>query len=368
MKTKPDVTFLKKEHIFPKCIGGVNTLEKGVVSDQANELFSPLEKSFVRNSPIIYMSRALIGPQGRKKHDKKDSVMIMKADNGEYCLGYLNLGKPVVIDQVICSFEWENESLFKIVSCALHFDSSCIASTNYKSKVAQFISKLTEIIQKTDFMSQRIQVRSERIEANKILVGIFKGNLFVGLFKKMSVNQDLLDALLYSINAKCKKITENPQINKCRITCMQNYNLDLNIYRRMIGKIAFNCLAKLYGQEFVLQECFNSFRNMLMKGSSINQFFGYNSLEDIKNKSTKTLFIKKREHGVIFIQIGKTLYSRIYLYGQLDLFYIRLTNNLPDNCHLELNGYLCDWENHAEYRLIDLLCNDVCKLESGYPF
>ena len=37
---KENLTYNKKEHIFPATIGGIETLPVGYVSDQANEYFS----------------------------------------------------------------------------------------------------------------------------------------------------------------------------------------------------------------------------------------------------------------------------------------------------------------------------------------
>ena len=65
LKTEPDAQFLTQEHIFPKTIGGINKLPLGMVSDEANRLFSPLEKDFVHNNPIIQMEKMFHGPKGR---------------------------------------------------------------------------------------------------------------------------------------------------------------------------------------------------------------------------------------------------------------------------------------------------------------
>ena len=42
-KNNPELTYKEKEHIFPSGLGGITTLSKGLVSDQANSLFSKLE-------------------------------------------------------------------------------------------------------------------------------------------------------------------------------------------------------------------------------------------------------------------------------------------------------------------------------------
>jgi hypothetical protein len=83
LKTEPDAHFLTQEHIFPKTLGGINKLPLGMVSDEVNQLFSPLEKDFVHNNPIIQTEKMIHGPKGRKGHDKKDNIRIL-CKNGEY--------------------------------------------------------------------------------------------------------------------------------------------------------------------------------------------------------------------------------------------------------------------------------------------
>lgn len=53
-KNRIGLTFNKREHIFPKAIGGIERLDAGIVSDQANEFFANnLEVKTFRTSEII---------------------------------------------------------------------------------------------------------------------------------------------------------------------------------------------------------------------------------------------------------------------------------------------------------------------------
>ena len=53
-KNKTGLTFNKREHIFPKAIGGIERLDNGVVSDQANEFFANnLEVKTLRTSEVF---------------------------------------------------------------------------------------------------------------------------------------------------------------------------------------------------------------------------------------------------------------------------------------------------------------------------
>ena len=60
----PELTYNKREHIFPAGLGGKTMLPKGYVSDQANELFSPLEAKLMHDS-LLSTSRSLFDPGKR---------------------------------------------------------------------------------------------------------------------------------------------------------------------------------------------------------------------------------------------------------------------------------------------------------------
>ena len=100
LKTESEAHFIEREHIFPKTLGGINTLPLGTVSDEVNTSFSLLEKYFVKNDPFIQLGKVFYGPLGRKKHDKKDSIRIMMSrEHNKPELGYLIEGKPYSIPQ-----------------------------------------------------------------------------------------------------------------------------------------------------------------------------------------------------------------------------------------------------------------------------
>lgn len=48
--TKNELSYRKQEHIIPASLGGKMKLPLGLVSDQANELFSKYEMKAVRNT------------------------------------------------------------------------------------------------------------------------------------------------------------------------------------------------------------------------------------------------------------------------------------------------------------------------------
>lgn len=73
------LTYNKREHVFPASLGCKTMLPKGWVSDQANELFSPMEEILTRRS-LISTERALFGP------GKRGSLAPQKAAQSDVCV------------------------------------------------------------------------------------------------------------------------------------------------------------------------------------------------------------------------------------------------------------------------------------------
>lgn len=71
-------SFDTAEHIFPKCIGGMQCLPKDWVSDTINNSFSKLELGFARSNPTVVLNRMLFAQTGRKRRLNQDCIGIFK--------------------------------------------------------------------------------------------------------------------------------------------------------------------------------------------------------------------------------------------------------------------------------------------------
>ncbi len=102
---EPSLHFTSREHVFPAGIGGNTTLQVGVVSDEANETFSPIELNFMRHS-IISVFRQFAGPGkrgslGPERATQSEVQVMHSVDLGDKpVLAYASLGVPHVIPQV----------------------------------------------------------------------------------------------------------------------------------------------------------------------------------------------------------------------------------------------------------------------------
>lgn len=58
------LTYNKQEHVLPAGLGCVDKLEQGLVSDQANIIFSKYELDFLENTPLGFVRQRNIGKRG----------------------------------------------------------------------------------------------------------------------------------------------------------------------------------------------------------------------------------------------------------------------------------------------------------------
>ena len=99
----PELTYKSREHVLPAALGCCTKLENGVVSDQANEFFSPIERDVLEHS-LIQIPRIINGPGKRGKLAEKDattSEVSVISLNGKNGLGYMKGTKGYILSQFI---------------------------------------------------------------------------------------------------------------------------------------------------------------------------------------------------------------------------------------------------------------------------
>lgn len=100
-KDESNATFTSEEHIFPRCIGGLNKLHKDWVSTEFNNAISKCEKDFSREYPLIVLPRMLLGSTGRAgNHGQAGIGFLLSPDTEELTLGYIKDGQPTSIPQI----------------------------------------------------------------------------------------------------------------------------------------------------------------------------------------------------------------------------------------------------------------------------
>lgn len=364
LKTEPDAHFLTQEHIFPKTLGGINKLPLGMVSDEVNQLFSPLEKDFVHNNPIIQTEKMIHGPKGRKGHDKKDNIRILcKNGSSNYELGYIQLGVPYSIPQLVIPLEnlekkteGKNQLLMNLPYVSPN-GVKRVDSISQKDVESELLHPMFQCIDAIEKGESRAQIRLLPKDTRNILIGYFKDNLFLGLPKiaedmeqheYVSHALDCIKGILMSI-----KLGElHPHYSKNNVTLNLDWKINLYQHYRVVAKIAFNCLAKLCGQEFVLQPCFDTFRKAILTGKGIERFVQW-----IPYKKSIPIY------GHLFgcIQMGHILTGQITFYTACS-FQVTFTDSLALHQIENPIGYICDLKKQKEYDL-DGLAHELAKQE-----
>lgn len=349
-KTEPDVNFKKQEHIFPASLGGISKLPKGYVSDEINEKFSSdLEIEFMRES-IISIPRQFIGPgsRGNINNDKKatkSKVHLMIDDDNRCSLGYIILGKPVSLNQIIFNFD----------------NSGNLADSHQAIFAPNTEDAVDEIKQFLNLNESITLIKDNKIPSNKIILGIHKyqnkgkgpilSKWFIGHNGSVHINDSLKSKLKTGIerlydSSKGKKF--DLTITSKQVTSYQNLSFDMDRFFRTCAKIAFNYIADIIGPSIVLKKEFDGIRNYIVNGGESN----FVAFAKDTNQSNHPIFDCLNDtHTLIADFTNDCIIVSIVFYGSTHMVvripYITSMNELPD-C-FNVKGIVIDWQNRNEY-------------------
>lgn len=279
--------FRNQEHIIPACIGGMQKLPKGYVSDEVNTLFSVLELKLARNS-LITLPRMFVGPGKRGSHNPKRRggaskiVSVMKSnENGMYSLGYIRMGTPITIDQIHIT-QMENGK-HQVSFC---FDTEEVDKEHYLEKVTEWMPEVKS------FDGQAcVIIREEGLAENEIILGQAGNRWYLAArpeideekLKSETAKEIRLLALAYEQEMLNQSATSEEEkrpsgidgfgnlcVEKSQVTSNMHQMIDMNAYMRVVAKIAFNCLAEVRGRDYVMQAKFDSIREAILTGEEID--------------------------------------------------------------------------------------------------
>ena len=362
LKTDTETTFNSCEHIFPCSIGGVNKLDKGWVSDEFNNEISKAEREFLRKYVLIILPRMFDGPDGRKGHKGKIGVSFMKErDTDNVKLGYIERGIPAIMPQIIFKYDAYSVDFTKIFQLVLgninEYDAFIKNIISYKGEF--------EII-KTDMPSFKGLV-TVGIAKKQAYIGVSSSineamvSLYIKNIRQFIYNNEKLDAFIKSNNTLHER-------EKHFIEYQAKFKFNIIECYRVYAKIAFNCLAKLKGQEFVLQDKFDNIRNAILTGKNILHYVSTPNSEVAKEISS--ILKLNKEHFVFFTTEDNVLMGHVTLYGGMSTFGIILSENLSpqDNVNIDSIGYVCDWENKQELTLTEYILNVFIKKQNNESY
>lgn len=363
-KDDSTTTFNSAEHIIPKSIGGIRCLPKGWVSDEVNNGFSRLELGFSRENPIVAIQRMFAPDMGRKKHKNREKVCVFSYhDNSQKSLGYMRNTKPFPLQQVVFS-NLTGESVEKEMRIGI------ILSPSMEYTHEELFREFWESLK--HYNGSPCCIKDKTIPQNTYLLGKQDNKWFLGVSDKEnaeSIKPLILQAVQkISASEPDKVLNENNDMQTSSSQVTASYSIEFNYMDcfRVYAKIAFNSLAYLRGQDYVLLPEFDNIRNSILTGRNISEYVciseGENAVKPIVNKFPEKLTFGEQFHSIVFLRKGTCLYGIIALFGLDNPVMVKLSDNAP-LFELNFDIYICDWQNQKDYKLIDCVLK-ICEDEN----
>jgi len=325
-RASDNLKYESREHIFSQAVGGMRRLPQGFVSDQANSLFSKLELIAFRQS-FIALNRVVLGPgtKGSVANKMTSSVNIICYDNGDFGLGLLKNLKEHLIPH---GYMFDGKLRW---GCNAEDGMDCIYQTIIDLKCF-------------DGNVRRLTERAMPKEA--MLFGLYEKTLYIGSRDDSISNEKSL-----RIINEVLKLTENREgvfstrdnPGKHSFTLLDDNNIS-----RVYGKTAFNVLAHIAGMEYVQNSLFDKFRNWITTGDDKSEF---HMLPKIELDNQIIQLLPENSHWCLLSSVNGMLLAVVCYYNSLTKVFC--LGNTTDDYFVSPDGYICDWLNKKEYRLID---------------
>lgn len=329
-----NLTYEKQEHVILAGLGGHIKLEKGVVSDQANEYFSPLEREVLEKS-FIMVNRVIEGPGKRGKTSEKyatTSAVSLVCQENEYYLGIMKGIQGYFLSQ----FLLDEKGQLKFIKGA--DDTNFIGWEVLRNKFLNMGDKYIPVID-TRFggkifityhkdkitTGSAAELSSEKISEIKCMLG---RNLTLGYSQKMCGAMSLELKIEHNFVSVCK----------------------------VVAKTAVNTMAYLLGENFVAssQEIKNIIHAIFAADDSILDLV--NGLGEVAYFREK-FYLQPEQSACLIVCANGRLEAYIFFYThafKLDL----CTISWREGFSFWIDGIVCDWKSaKCDYKYTDYLKN-----------
>ena len=349
-----DSKFSKQEHVFPACIGGIHKLPKGCVSDKINEMFSPLELIFARESPIS-ISRMFTGPGKRgslnpKKATSSKITVMTKSTDKKATLGFIKGGVPHVINQIRYS---DNFDIPKQIHISLEPD--------YDKMTEEILSNFWKQLE--TYNNSPTVLKHSTLQGNEHIWGFYNNKSYLAIDKKCNGEEAKKSA-----NAFVKILLDAKEKDKINMDNNFAYTQDqveahfemafsMPDYFRIVAKTAFNSLTYLKGSSFVLNKMFDTTRQAIYSGKDIEKYVKMTSDDKFLSqmlKSPHALQFGRNFHAVIISHFQSFLVAAVCFYGLKNPIFVVLTDKFEGQWR-DPDGIVCDWEHKKEIDLIEFI-------------
>lgn len=348
-------SFSDREHIFPKCIGGVRCLPLGYVSDEVNQAFSKLELGFAREHPVVATRRMFSPAMGRKKHTNRERVGVMQdTDHGTgFSLGMVRNGTPISLNQLIVNAELPEDIP---QGFPIHIILSPSASLSHEQLALQFWERLAA------YNGSPTCIKDDALPPYTYLLGAQDNRWFLALPK--SENPELIKPRLAKLVAGVAKMkpeqffsADETKIHNVRHHVEAHFSFSFNLidYYRVCAKIAINCLAELKGVECAMDPALDGIKKAILTGEGMDNYArlveGENpALTSLKQFSAQFPLGHEAHCVTFFHDEQEVLLAAVSFFGINSAVLIRLGNLAR---YVGTDCYICDWENHADYTMTE---------------
>jgi hypothetical protein len=342
---RSSLTYNSGDHIFSSAIGGMTKLPKGYVSDQFNGDISRIERDVFRNG-LPGFARVMDGPGKRgslsPQHQKKSKISLMDGgiQGARRTLGYVWRKIAYAIPQVIVPMNGRQ--------LAFSYD------TNETDKTS---AEVLEAFRRSCHDWSKLRCRtilSNDLNKGEVIIGIaddVEDNYNCFLAKHPDTGFELTESNLQKI-AEAFINTEEPIADSYQPIVHGEIKFDQD-HLRVFGKMAFNALAYIKGKEFMLLPEFDPMRRWISYGGEFHASWHPEISNYLRSSPLK---IPEKAHIIMLKCDGTDLFASISLYNSMGVTIV-MTRQLRQR--MELDGFVCDWQNKQELRFMDLVARSV---------
>lgn len=264
--SEKNLTYKKQEHIISAGIGGIRTLPKGYVSDQANELFSKYELKCLRYSPLL-IERARYGPGKRgslniNSIDVPDVLSLEPWTEGikhDYIcpLGFLFKNNAYIIPQIVIIMKDSKD--FEVIYLKSTFEATGnINEFDFRFRIQEFLSSKNRNYKKIEGPYDT--------KLRFACIGLYKKNWYL-----CSTQPDFsIDSWTTQILGKKPfngSLTDYLGSSKPIFRYTRRIDLEYMVPMFIHAKNCFNSLILFKGCDFVKQNIFDKFRQCVLTNS-----------------------------------------------------------------------------------------------------
>lgn len=326
---KENLTYKKQEHVIPAGLGCHTKLARGVVSDQANEYFSPLERNVLEKS-FLMVNRVIEGPGKRGKTSEKyatTSEVSVVCHDGLYCLGIMKGTQGFILTQFI--IDGDNGLKFMLGT----------DDTN-----AINLEKLANLV--VNMKDKYVSIIDEEL-GDRIFITHHKGKITIGSGAELTADriQKIKDIFFQEL------VTGNSTHMDGQIELKLEVEHNFVSVCKVVAKTAINTVAYILGEEFLYtNNAFEKIISSIMNDneSILNIVYGLKEADYFRKK----FHLNAEQPVCLLINEQNKLDAFVFFYSYG--FQMTLCENVKIPFLIE--GIVCDWkETKKDYKYTDYL-------------